>query len=299
LSPSVVSDNLCAVSRVGRVYSSFRTVAWCLVKGHDEHDSDSWFPTDERVISVRFECASVSLPGNRAENQDRVDVVATDAAVLMTVVDGMGGHAHGARAAEVTVATLKECFAEVPRPVFDPQGFLTLSLARAHERVVNLGEGVALDHKPRATCAVCLVQDGNSYWAHVGDSRIYHLRGGAVVARTRDHSHVELLLREGLIAESEMRGHPMRNFVECCLGGDAPLPDMSVTSRRKLAPGDVLLACTDGLWSGLEDRDIGQLSSDSGAPLERELRSLAERAVARNSPYSDNTSVTAVRLLGD
>jgi serine/threonine protein phosphatase PrpC len=163
---------------------------------------------------------------------------------------------------------------------------------------VKLGEGVALDHKPRATCAVCLVQDGGSYWAHVGDSRIYQLRRGKIVARTRDHSHVELLLREGLIAESEMRGHPMRNFVECCLGGDSPLPDTSVTSRNKLEPGDVLLACTDGFWSGLEDNDIGQLAGDQDS-LDRAVRALAERAVARNSPYSDNTSVTAARWLGE
>jgi serine/threonine protein phosphatase PrpC len=163
---------------------------------------------------------------------------------------------------------------------------------------VKLGDGVALDHKPRATCAVCLVQDGGSYWAHVGDSRIYQLRGGKILARTRDHSHVELLLREGLIAESEMRGHPMRNFVECCLGGDAPLPDMSVTSRYKLEPGDVLLACTDGFWSGLDDADIAQLAGEPSEAFERAVRVLAERAVARNSPYSDNTSVTAVRWHG-
>ena len=101
----------------------------------------------------------------------------------MIVVDGMGGHAHGARAAEVTVTTLKECFAEIADSrVFDPQGFLTLALARAHDRVVKLGEGVALDHKPRATCAVCLVQDGGAYWAHVGDSRMYQLRGGAITS---------------------------------------------------------------------------------------------------------------------
>jgi PPM family protein phosphatase len=247
---------------------------------------------------VRVDYARLSLAGNRSENQDRVDVFANDSALLMAVVDGMGGHAHGARAAEVTVTTLKECFAEMSLPVFDPQGFLTLALARAHDRVVRLGDGVALDHKPRATCAVCLIQDGGAFWAHVGDSRIYQLRGGAINARTRDHSHVELLLREGLIAESEMRGHPMRNFVECCLGGDAPLPDMSVTARRKLAPGDVLLACTDGLWSGVEDDEIAKLSADGREPLERVIRTLAERAVARNSPYSDNTSVTAVRWLG-
>jgi serine/threonine protein phosphatase PrpC len=240
----------------------------------------------------------LTLSGNRTENQDRVDVVAHDEALLMIVVDGMGGHAHGARAAEVTVATLKECFAEQTLPVFDPQGFLTLALARAHDRVVKLGDGVALDHKPRATCAVCLVQDGGSYWAHVGDSRIYQLRGGGIKARTRDHSHVELLLREGLIAESEMRGHPMRNFVECCLGGDVPLPDMSVTARNRLEPGDVLLACTDGLWSGLEDPDFAELARDATVPLDRAVRALADRAVAKNSPYSDNTSVTAARWLG-
>jgi PPM family protein phosphatase len=247
---------------------------------------------------VRAEHSKLSLAGNRPENQDRVDVFANDEAVRMVVVDGMGGHAHGAKAAEVTVATLKECFAESPAPVFDPQGFLTLALARAHDRVVKLGKDVALDHKPRATCAVCLVQDAGSYWAHVGDSRVYQLREGTVRERTRDHSHVELLLREGLIHEHELRGHPMRNFVECCLGGDSPLPDMSVTGRKKLSAGDVLLVCTDGLWSGVEDADIASLSAHGNESIERSVRSLAERAVARNSPYSDNTSVAAVRWLG-
>jgi len=225
-------------------------------------------------------------------------VVAGGEALLSIVVDGMGGHAHGARAAEVTVTTLKEAFAEVAQPVFDPQGFLTLALARAHDRVVKLGDGVALDHKPRATCAVCLVQDGGAYWAHVGDSRIYHLRAGAIENRTRDHSHVELLLREGLIAESEMRNHPMRNFVECCLGGDVPLPDMSVTTRIKLEPNDVLLVCTDGLWSGLEDSDFANASRDDRTPIDSMLRALADRAVANNAPHSDNTSVAAVRWRG-
>jgi PPM family protein phosphatase len=247
---------------------------------------------------VRVDYAKLTLPGNRTENQDRVDVVANGESLLMVVVDGMGGHAHGARAAEVTVATLKEAFAEMTLPVFDPQGFLTLALARAHDRVVKLGDGVALDHKPRATCAVCLVQDGGAYWAHVGDSRIYHLRGGKLRARTRDHSHVELLLREGLIAESEMRTHPMRNFVECCLGGDFPLPDMSVTSRKSLEPGDVLLVCTDGLWSGLEDVVLAEIAADARTPIDNAIRLLADRAIAKNSPHSDNTSATAVRWQG-
>jgi PPM family protein phosphatase len=90
----------------------------------------------------------------------------------------------------------------------------------------------------------------------------------------------------------------MRNFVECCLGGDVPLPDMSVTSRNKLEPGDVLLLCTDGLWSGVEDTDLAAASGDGRAPLESLVRTLADRAIAANAPHSDNTSVTAVRWHG-
>lgn len=243
---------------------------------------------------MQIEHAKLSLPGNRQDNQDRVDVLVKRASALLIVVDGMGGHAEGARAAEVTVETLTERYASQAEAVFDPQGFLTLSLAAAHARVVELGRGVAIDHKPRATCAVCLVQDSAAYWAHVGDSRVYHLRGGTVKERTRDHSHVELLRREGLIGEREMRSHPMRNFVECCLGGDSPLPNMSVSALKRLGRGDWLVACTDGLWSGLEDHEIGEVSADE-RPAAEVLAELAARAVGRNSPHSDNTSAVALR----
>src|SRR5690606_41978097 len=115
-----------------------------------------------------MEYAKLSLAGNRQDNQDRVDVMTREDSALLVVVDGMGGHAEGAKAAEVTVATLKQCYAEEREAVFDPQGFLTISLALAHARVVELGHGVAYDHKPRATCAVVLLQDGRAYRAHVG-----------------------------------------------------------------------------------------------------------------------------------
>jgi serine/threonine protein phosphatase PrpC len=64
-----------------------------------------------------------------------------------------------------------------------------------------------MDARPRATCAH-LPRSGwqSAYWAHVGDSRIYLVRGATVRERTRDHSHVELLLREGLIDETEICG---------------------------------------------------------------------------------------------
>src|SRR3981189_1239580 len=198
----------------------------------------------------------ISLLGGREENQDRVAAAVAEQAALLLVVDGMGGHAHGARAAQVTQQVVVEAFWHAPQPLFDPLGFLHMTLGRAHEEVVKLGVQLPLEQRPRATCAVCLIQQHASWWAHVGDSRLYHVRHGALLARSRDHSHVELLLREGLISAEQAQNQPMRTFVECCLGGDPILPDMSLTRRRPLEPNDVLLACTDGLWGPLTDPEI-------------------------------------------
>ena len=89
--------------------------------------------------------------------------------------------------------------------------------------------------------------------------------------RTRDHSHVELLLREGLITAEQAQVHPMRNFVECCLGGDPILPDMTLAKRRPLEPNDVLLVCTDGMWAGVRDNEMASEMSAPGVNLRQTL----------------------------
>ncbi len=142
---------------------------------------------------------------------------------------------------------------------------------------------------------MCLVQGAAAYWAHVGDSRVYQLRAQRVVERTRDHSHVEVLLREGLITEAQIHGHPMRNYVECCLGGDPVLPEMSLSARRRLEPGDLLLLCTDGFWSGLKEEDLLRFAEVTDEPLRAALTALGNRAVDAAAPYSDNTSAAALR----
>ena len=247
---------------------------------------------------MRVDYADISLLGGREENQDRVAAVVTENAALLIVVDGMGGHAHGAKAAEVTQQVVLEAFAQTPQPLFDPLGFLHLTLGRAHEEVVKLGAQLPIEHRPRATCAVCLVQQAAAWWAHIGDSRLYHLRHGTLLSRSRDHSHVELLLREGLITAEQAQTHPMRNFVECCLGGDPIVPDMTLTRRRSLEPNDVLLVCTDGFWAGVKDTEIASEVSAPGVALKDKLLELAQRAVTRTGAASDNTSVAALRWLG-
>jgi serine/threonine protein phosphatase PrpC len=247
---------------------------------------------------MKIEYAKVTALGDRQDNQDRAAVIVAEDAAIMLVFDGMGGHSDGAKAAEIGLNVIKNLFTSSSLPILDPQGFLYMSMARAHDEVVKIGVDLAVDFRPRATCAVCLIQEGGSWWGHIGDSRIYQMREGNLTTRSRDHSHVEILIQEGAITEAEALDHPMRNFVECCIGGDAPVPDMSITRKMPLAPGDVLLACSDGLWSGMTDNEIADMATRPANSLADNLKALSMKALSVNAPYADNTTGTALLWVG-
>jgi serine/threonine protein phosphatase PrpC len=246
---------------------------------------------------LRVECAYLTLLGTRDNNQDRVSITIADEASLMVACDGMGGHADGEAAAEIALRSVMERFQQSQLPLLDPLGFLHLAMGVAHQGVVQYGARQALELRPRSTCAVCIVQQSSAYWAHVGDSRIYHLRAGRVRDRTRDHSHVELLVREGVISAGQVQNHPMRNFVESCLGGEPILPEMAISARHALLPGDVLLVCTDGFWANLDEALIASAFVTLGLSLSDTLQALASQAVLNAGAASDNTSVGALRFL--
>lgn len=246
---------------------------------------------------MRLETAEVSLLGDRDENQDRAAVHRDNGSVLLVVADGMGGHSGGSLAAEIAVDSLCRSFAGAGKQE-DDVAFMRRAFEQAHDAVAAVGERLVIGSRPRATCAACMVRNGIATWAHVGDSRVYLARGGTVLTRTRDHTPIESLLQDGLISEEEIAGHPMRHYVEYCLGGIAERPLIAVSEQVELAPGDLLLVCSDGLWSGLADADIAAGPAD-GASLQDWLSRIAARAVRFATPYSDNTTVVALRVNAD
>ncbi len=243
---------------------------------------------------LKWNSGQISLTGDREDNQDRVSVSGDEHSFLAIVADGMGGHADGAQAAEVAIESCLKTFHDVPHPVPDPAGFLQHMVHESNNSVNNLGAHLPIELMPRTTIALALLQDAKVHWAHVGDSRVYLIRDGEVVDRTRDHSHVEILLQEGLITEGEIAHHPLRNFVESCLGGGSELPEMNVTRNQVLKPGDVVLLCTDGLWGGLEDGELARYVHADEIPITRKLRELCDLATAATFPNADNTTAAAV-----
>jgi PPM family protein phosphatase len=231
--------------------------------------------------------------GRRSMNQDRVDWAQTATAVLLVVADGMGGHRHGEVAAQVAVTTVVDAFRHQAAPRLDaPSRFLQAALDDAHRAINDYAalRAIPIDDAPRTTCVACVIQDGQACWAHVGDSRLYHIRDGRTVARTLDHSRVQMLVDSGAITPAEALVHPQRNLVYSCLGGDMT-PRIDVSPPVALDVGDVLALCSDGAWAPTAERFPAAFS----LPPERAVPLLLDAAEAAAGPSCDNLTLIALR----
>ncbi|HVL59694.1 MAG TPA: PP2C family serine/threonine-protein phosphatase [Burkholderiaceae bacterium] len=241
---------------------------------------------------MRFSIFQDSLIGGRSINQDRMGYCFTRESLLMLVADGMGGHVRGEVAAQLTLQTVAGMFQRAASPRLpDPVAFLDSALRASHRELIRYQLAHDLQEAPRTTVVACIVQEGHAWWAHAGDSRLYWLRGGRVIGRTRDHSKVQTMVALGLISSDEQESHPERNKVLNCLGSPAE-PTVEIGSRARLEPGDVLVLCSDGLWSGVSDAQLAREFDE--APLARVVPGLVRRAIAANGRLADNTTVVAL-----
>jgi serine/threonine protein phosphatase PrpC len=230
--------------------------------------------------------------GKRPYNQDRLGYWATPEAVLLVVADGMGGHAHGEVAAELTMRHIAAAFRRDAKPrLANPDLFLFRAVGRSHGMLKREALQLGLDDTPRTTVVACVVQEGHAYWSHIGDSRFYLVRKGEVHARTSDHTPVQRLVDEGRLDEDAVGTHPERNRLLQCLGG-VETPRVEPTSRARLERDDLLLLCSDGFWGPLTRRLL--LDGLAGAALGEAIAQLAALAETRAGPGCDNISALAL-----
>ena len=242
---------------------------------------------------MKYALAQETRIGTRRINQDRIGHWASTDCVLITVADGLGGHPHGEVAAELAVALLGAAFVREAQPrIPDPGSFLNRAIAAGHAAILREAAKRGLVDTPRTVLVACIVQDGQAYWTHVGDSRLYLIRDGRIVHRTRDHTVVQELVDTGRIREEASTTHPERNRLLQCLGGyTAPQP--APLGREPLLEHDIVLLCSDGLWGPLTQRQM--LHSLMSRSLETAIPELAELAQQRAGPDCDNISVLAIR----
>jgi len=247
---------------------------------------------------MNYSIAQESRIGGREINQDRVAWLATADAVLMVVADGMGGHLHGEVAAQIAIDTFTQRFRDEAKTLLrDPSRFLAATLKQVHQTIVSYAAECRIPSHaaPRTTCIACVVQNGQAHWAHAGDSRLYLIHGNEQstggVLRTRDHSVVQRMIDDGTLSRADAVGHPLRNRVFSCLGGDEQ-PQIEVSPAVALEDGDLIALCTDGAWSPLGDALVSELRR---SPPIASVPTLLDAAECVAGPRADNLTLLVMR----
>lgn len=242
---------------------------------------------------MKYSIYQSSRKGGRSYNEDRLVCAHSERALLLVVADGMGGHAHGEVASQLTVDTLAHLFKAAAQPLLaDPSGFLLDAVYAAHDAINAHAFQASLPDAPRTTCVACVVQEGMATWAHVGDSRLYHFNRDRFCMHTRDHSMVQELIDRGIFNEAEAEQKAGRNYLYNAVGG-AMLPDIELSDATPLQQGDLLLLCSDGFWGHLAPDEI--LAELAAQPLQQAVHRLMDVAEDRGGPRCDNLSVLVLR----
>ncbi len=246
---------------------------------------------------MKYQLAKTSRLGNRVVNEDRIGFIEHDNTVLLIMADGMGGYRGGQIAARAMVNRMLRQFKRSKLPTTDPVAFLKDLIIDAHFAVLRAGSKQYPPIEPRTTCVVCLIQDGNAWWAHVGDSRLYLFRGGKPFVRTIDHSKIEELRRKGKLSKEEMNNHPQRHLVTRCVGYQKHPPIPAVSDKIPLEKYDMLLLCSDGLWGPLNEETIADTLTRNS--LANAVERVAYQAEFRSYPEADNISVITLRWISN
>ena len=240
----------------------------------------------------------------REKNED--SFLVADEVQLYAVADGMGGHLGGDFASKMAVATVKETIdgleadpdmtlqeeAGVAVRVGEYQGYLRYSISLASRRIYERATADSSLHGMGTTMVALLFRNNKVYVANVGDSRVYRVRGDAIIQITKDHSLVGEQIRAGLLSEADARVHKFKNIITRSVGFQAEVDaDIDI---RVVREGDRFLLCSDGLSNMVQNDELRDVIA-TNAP-EPACRRLIDIANERGG--DDNITAVVVEVVG-
>ncbi len=232
----------------------------------------------------------------RSENQDfgalttpKEEAVSPAGGRLLIVADGMGGHRGGATASRIATETVKAQY--LGSETKDVAEALHDALTRANARVFSESQ-TNPDLRGMGTTTSALVIRGTEGWfAHVGDSRIYMVRGDTVNQLTEDHSLVATMVREGLLTAKEAENHPRRNVLQRSIGVGEEV-EIDVRGPIELQENDTFVLCSDGLHGLVKEDEIKEIAK---RPIQQAANDFVKLTLERGAP--DNVTVIVARIV--
>ncbi len=209
---------------------------------------------------------------------------------LAVVADGMGGYEGGQEASRLAVETV--------RSVYDnafggnPQDTLIGALEAAHQNIQRFAQEHPQFYGMGTTCTALSIVGRELSFAHVGDSRLYLIRGQSISRLTRDHSYVGRLVETGIVRSEDAESHPQRHILTAALGSGRDVTPHIPEHPTLLEEGDILLLCTDGLWGVVGDADLARVVRTN--PPAEACQKLVNMALERGGP--DNITLLVLRI---
>ena len=245
-------------------------------------------------------CGMTDVGVKRTNNED--NFLINDELNLFVCCDGMGGHVGGEFASAIAVNTVEEVLTSMDirdedvgvdpkeNPVEFAREKLRYAVRLAGKRIYEKAEEEPEYRGMGTTCLVLLIDQGNAFIAHVGDSRGYVVRDERIEQLTEDHSLVNERIRAGLMTPEEAKNHKLKNIITRSLGymEDVEI-DIQVQAMRR---NDSFVLCSDGLSNLVETSEIGEMVLDY--PPQVAARQLIDLACTRGG--DDNITVVIIRV---
>ena len=219
----------------------------------------------------------------RKNNEDRhlVNLLDNDCALLV-IADGMGGHAAGEVAAELALDAFEGYRPGGP----DISAELLNKIEQAQNTIMERSRAMPSLRGMGTTLTALFLTGRSAFWAHVGDTRIYHLRKGSLIRITEDHTMAGMLLQKGEITREQARLHPYGNVLTRCVGCEQHEPDSGAFG---LTDGDYVLLSSDGLHDLISDDQIAAFLSEDAA-----LKAKLDRMISTCLHAGGRDNITAV-----
>jgi serine/threonine protein phosphatase PrpC len=245
---------------------------------------------------MKLEIAQVSKTGGRPQNEDACGVWSGEDACFCVLSDGAGGHGGGAVASKLAVKHVLQAFQQTPDC---SAAALQSAMRRANDAIGREQTTQAALQSMRATAVVLAVDTRRleARWGHLGDSRLYCLRGSRILEQTRDHSVVQSMVDAGYVPMESLRSLPERSKLLAALGDSQHFVPAISPKPHAVRGGDLFLLCSDGFWEHVEEAEI-EASAARAVSAEGWLRDLEGQVTRKGGVKQDNYSAIVVRCVG-
>ena len=249
------------------------------------------------MTSYKLEAGTAQHIGNRPQQNDRVALMTGARApgyVLAVLSDGIAG----AAGAEQVLHTARQVFDEFKpgdRPSVERLQQLLRDIVQETHLVINMNAVTTQVQTHASFVGLVLTPHGEAVWAHVGDSRLYYFHDGKCLARTSDAAYIEHLVSSDRLPPDAAKNHRKSKLLLNVMGNSRKDPFITYGQRLDLAPNDVFLLCSDGLWHFFTDAELGAVTAKASPRQASEM--LINKAGERSQGKGGNCSMAIVKLV--